>query len=58
LAPYAEAGAAWLVDLCEADLTLPAARQLPAEAFAARFFVRQWNAFIHVAATHAELRWV
>jgi hypothetical protein len=56
--PYAEPGAAWLVDICEADLELPPARQLPAGAFAARFFVHQWNAFIHVAATHAELRWV
>ena len=55
--PYAEATAAWVVDICEPDPALTGPRPLPAGAFAARFFVNQWNAFIHVAATHARLRW-
>jgi hypothetical protein len=55
--PYTEATAAWVVDICEPDPALTGPRPLPPDAFAARFIVNQWNAFIHVAATHAGLRW-
>jgi hypothetical protein len=54
--PYAEGEPAWLVDISEPDPALTGPRPLPPGAFAARFYVNQWNAFIHVAAMHAELR--
>lgn len=49
-------GKAIKIDLCDAD---PAAALPPTKEaqFASRFFVNEWNAFISVSATHAELRW-
>ncbi|HTV19855.1 MAG TPA: hypothetical protein VMG12_14320 [Polyangiaceae bacterium] len=54
--PYAEARPLW-VDLCEADPSHPLVARLPPGAFAERFFVSNWNAFIQLAGTHAELIW-
>jgi hypothetical protein len=54
--PYSEADVL-RVDLCEPDLTHPLTDKLPADAFAARFFVAEWNAFIHLAARNAVLVW-
>jgi len=34
------------------------ARQVPAGGFAGRFFVTEWNAFIHFAALDARLTWL
>ena len=31
--------------------------ELPTGAFTQWFFVQEWNAFIYVAATHAQIRW-
>ena len=36
---------------------LPAASAIPADCFAARFFVADWNSFIHVAARDTSLAW-
>jgi hypothetical protein len=55
--PYAEAKPAWLVDMYDEEESLPHLKNLPEGAFAARFFVNQWNSFIHVAASNAVLRW-
>ena len=55
--PYAKPEPAWVVDLDHADPELPLLRELPAEAFAARFYVNQWNGWIHVAALDASLTW-
>jgi hypothetical protein len=55
--PFANPEPIWLVDLCEPDLVIPGDRPLPPGAFAARFFVNQWNSFIHVAALDARLTW-
>ncbi len=54
--PFA-AGAPLVVDLCEADPAVPAIAALPASAFSGRLWVASWNAFIHLAGTHAELSW-
>jgi hypothetical protein len=54
--PYAAAKHAW-VDMCDEEASLPQLKNLPEGAFAVRFFVNQWNSFIHVAATNALLRW-
>jgi hypothetical protein len=52
--PYDKADTLWLVDFYDAD---PATVDLPAGAFSHRFFVQQWNSFIHVAARSAVLTW-
>lgn len=54
--PFAES-APLAVDLCEPDPAVRANSALPAHTFSARFWVANWNAFIHLAGTHAELRW-
>jgi len=54
--PYQDA-APIRVDLSEADRTVPAIRALPSGVFAARFYVSNWNAFIHVAGRDAQLSW-
>jgi hypothetical protein len=46
-----------MVDLCDADSTHPLAGTIPADAFFSRFFVSDWNAFIHIAASDATLTW-
>jgi len=46
------------VDACAADDDLERARQVPQGGFAGRFFVTEWNAFIHFAALEARLTWL
>jgi len=46
------------IDLCDADEDVLAARPTGAGQFAARFFVSEWNAFIHFAASDARLTWL
>jgi hypothetical protein len=46
------------IDACEADATQNYARQSPKGGFAGRFFVYEWNAFIHFAAREARLTWL
>lgn len=55
--PFAAPEALWSVDLYDADPAMPLVKGLGSDAFAGRFFVSQWNAFIVVAATKAVLRW-
>lgn len=55
--PFAKPEALWSVDLCDPDPAMPLVTNLAPGAFAGRFFVSQWNAFINVAATDAKLRW-
>jgi hypothetical protein len=55
--PFAKPEALWSVDLCEPNPEMPLVKGLTPNAFAGRFFVSQWNAFINVAATDAILRW-
>lgn len=43
------------IDVCDPDPHHPLTKELPAGVFAARFFVAEWNAFIHVAAEDADL---
>jgi hypothetical protein len=45
------------VDLCDADPAVAATSARPENAFAARFWVANWNSFIHLTGTHAELAW-
>lgn len=45
------------VDLVECDATHLAVRAAGPSAFAASFFVTNWNAFIHFAAEGATLEW-
>jgi hypothetical protein len=46
------------VDVCAADDDPERARQVPEGGFAGRFFVTEWNAFIHFAAVDARLIWL
>ena len=46
------------VDVCAADDDPERARQVPAGGFAGRFFVTEWNGFIHFAARDARLTWL
>jgi hypothetical protein len=46
------------IDACAADDDPERARQVPAGGFAGRFFVSEWNAFIHFAALEARLTWI
>jgi len=46
------------IDACGADDNSELARQVPAEGFAGRFFVTEWNAFIHFSAREARLTWL
>jgi hypothetical protein len=46
------------IDFCGADDDAERARQVPAGGFAGRFFVSEWNAFIHFAAQEARLTWL
>ena len=46
------------IDACGADNDPERARQVPAGGFAGRFFVTEWNAFIHFAALDARLTWL
>jgi hypothetical protein len=46
------------IDACTADDDPELSRQIPAGGFAGRFFVTEWNAFIHFAALEARLTWL
>jgi len=46
------------IDACGADADPERARQVPAGGFAGRFFVTEWNGFIHFAALEARLTWL
>jgi hypothetical protein len=58
---YAEANRLWIDGGEVKRDSAPAApvpvEQLPSDAFAYWFFVRDWNSFIHVAARDARLQW-
>jgi hypothetical protein len=51
-------GAPVQIDSCAADDNTELANQVPAGGFAGRFFVTEWNAFIHFAAVEARLSWL
>ena len=51
-------GAPLRVDACAADEDPERLRQVPPGGFAGRFFVTEWNAFIHFAAMDARLTWI
>lgn len=51
-------GASLQIDSCAADENGDRARQVPPDGFAGRFFVTEWNAFIHFAAREARLIWL
>ena len=46
------------IDSYDADDNPDLARQVPEGGFAGRFFVTEWNAFIHFAALEARLTWL
>ena len=46
------------IDLCEPDKEVAGRYRIPQAAFAGRFFVSDWNAFIHFAALNAALTWL
>jgi hypothetical protein len=46
------------IDRCAAEENGDLARQVPEDGFAGRFFVTEWNAFIHFAAREARLTWL
>jgi hypothetical protein len=45
------------IDSCEPDPTLPVTRTAPSPGFAGRFFVSEWNSFIHFSARDVSLEW-
>src|SRR5690349_8539031 len=55
--PYAKE-APVQIDACGADDDPELARQVPQGGFAGRFFVTEWNGFIHFAAVEARLTWL
>jgi hypothetical protein len=46
------------IDTCAADDDPERSRRVPEGGFAGRFFVTEWNAFIHFAALEARLTWI
>jgi hypothetical protein len=46
------------IDTCAAAEDAELAKQVPEGGFAGRFFVTEWNAFIHFAAREARLTWL
>jgi hypothetical protein len=46
------------IDPCAADDDPERSLQVPQGGFAGRFFVTEWNAFIHFAALEARLTWI
>ena len=46
------------IDACAPDDDPERARQVPPGGFAGRFFVTEWNAFIHFSALDARLTWL
>jgi len=56
--PFARAEPLWVdLDVRPPDPPIEAFAKLPKGAFVARFYVRNWNSWIDVAATSASLRW-
>ncbi len=55
--PYRDSGPVD-VDHCEADVELADRYSSSENVFSGRFFVSDWNAFIHYSAKHAELSWL
>ena len=55
---YPAAQVSLQIDACAADENADLARQVPEGGFAGRFFVTEWNAFIHFAAREAQLTWL
>jgi len=53
---YRDAGSVTL-DLCESDPVIATSRPPATGGFAGRFFVNEWNGFIHFAAKEARLTW-
>jgi hypothetical protein len=53
---YRDAGDVML-DLCDSDPAIATPRPLALGGFAGRFFVNDWNAFIHFAARDCRLTW-
>jgi len=51
-------GAPVRIDACGADDDPQRLPQVPQGGFAGRFFVTEWNAFIHFAARDARLTWI
>jgi hypothetical protein len=51
-------GAPLQIDACAANDDAELARQVPQGGFAGRFFVTEWNGFIHFAAVEARLTWL
>jgi hypothetical protein len=49
------AGESVMIDLCNPDEAHPLSEHVRAEAFFARLFVHDWNAFVHIAASSARL---
>ena len=46
------------IDACNPDDNAELAGQVPVGGFAGRFFVAEWNAFIHFSAREARLTWL
>lgn len=46
------------IDACAADDDAERSRQVPEGGFAGRFFISDWNSYIHFAATEARLTWL
>ena len=46
------------IDSCAADEDADRSRHVPEGGFAGRFFITDWNSFIHFAATEARLTWL
>lgn len=51
-------GSTLQIDACAADDDPERSRQVPQGGFAGRFFVTEWNGFIHFAALDARLTWI
>lgn len=51
-------GAPIRIDKCAADENATLAGQVPPGGFAGRFFVNEWNTFIHFGAREARLTWL
>ena len=55
---FARAEPLWVdLDQRPADPPIPTFAKLPQGSFVARFYVRDWNSWISIAATSANLRW-
>ena len=55
--PYRKADSVQ-IDLCDPDPEVAGRYSTPERGFAARIFVSEWNAFIHLSAMNAGLTWI